>query len=90
MKTHHKKVITYKTVQTNFQGHHSGLNSNPSFQATYTDFDLLKLEARKVVDVLFFQISFPHNIQILTITIATKYLLLFTYDKLYFLVGTNT
>ena len=56
MKTHHKKVITYKTVQPNFQGHHSELNSNPSFEATCTDFDLLKLEARKVVDVLFEQI----------------------------------
>ena len=53
MKTHHKKVITYKTVQPNFQGHHLKLNSNPSFEATCTDFDLRELEARKVVDVLF-------------------------------------
>ena len=67
MKTHHKRLITYKTVQPNFQGHHAGLNSNPSLEATCINFDILKLEARKVVDVLFLQISFSHNIHILTL-----------------------
>ena len=38
MKTHHKKLITYKTVQPNFQAQHWELNNNPSFEATCTFF----------------------------------------------------
>ena len=38
MKTHHKELITYKTIQPNFQAQHWKLNNNPSFEATCTLF----------------------------------------------------
>ena len=37
-KKHHKELITYKTIQPNFQAQHWKLSNNPSFEATCTLF----------------------------------------------------